>query len=138
MPLPCRSRLRTAVALLVIVALGLISRHHAMPELCVAYVGDVLWGSLFFALAALAQPAATARQLWVAATIVTELIEVSQLYQAPWAQAVRATRVGGLLLGHSFSWSDTLCVAVGTTAAALVEWSATRRSRVAARGHGLS
>jgi hypothetical protein len=34
---------------------------------------------------------------------------------------VRTTPLGGLLLGHSFSWSDTLCVALGTTTAALLD-----------------
>lgn len=85
------------------------------------YVGDVLWGALFFGLAAFARPSAATLRLWVAATVTTEVIELSQLYQAPWAQAVRATRVGGLLLGHEFLWSDVVCVAVGTTAAALLD-----------------
>jgi hypothetical protein len=132
--MPRRSRSRSLLALLAIIAVGLISRTRFMPELCVAYVGDILWGSLFFVLAALLQPGATTRRLWLTATLATELIEVSQLYQAPWAQAVRATRVGGLLFGHSFSWSDTVCVAVGATLAALLEylgWRATRRQNPA-------
>ena len=100
-----------------------------MPAFCIAYVGDILWGGLFFALAALARPAASTRQLWLISTAVTELIELSQLYQAPWAQALRATRVGGLLLGHAFSWSDTLCVVLGTTAAALIDRAERQRAR---------
>ena len=104
-----------------LIALGMLSRHPAMPEFCVHYVGDVLWGAFFFVLAAVARPSATAIHLWLASTGVTELIEVSQLYQAPWAQALRSTSFGGLLLGHSFSWSDTLCVALGTTAAAWLD-----------------
>jgi hypothetical protein len=92
-----------------------------MPDFCVLYVGDVLWGAMFFVLVGCVRPAATTRRLWLLATAVTELIELSQLYQAPWAQALRATRVGGLLLGHSFLWSDLLCVALGTSAAALAD-----------------
>ena len=117
-----RRRSRIALALLGLVALGGISRLDFMPAFCIAYVGDVLWGSLFFALAAFACPAASTRRLWLAATALTELIELSQLYQAPWAQAVRSTHLGGLLLGHYFSWSDTICVALGTSVAALVEY----------------
>lgn len=100
--------------------LGLVSRRPGMPELCVLYVGDVLWGAFFFAQAAGLCPASPTFAAWLAATGITEAIELSQLYQAPWAQTVRATRLGGLLLGHSFSWSDMLCVALGTTIAALV------------------
>jgi hypothetical protein len=104
-----------------LVALGLGSRRPGMPAFCVLYAGDVLWGAMFFTLAAWLRPRATTFQLWLAATAVVEAIELSQLYQAPWAQTVRETRLGGLLLGHSFSWSDAVCVALGTTIAALVE-----------------
>jgi hypothetical protein len=66
-------------------------------------------------------PSAAPLRLWIVATATTELIELSQLYQAPWAQALRATRLGGLLLGHEFLGSDTVCVAHGATAAALLD-----------------
>jgi hypothetical protein len=92
-----------------------------MPELCVLYVGDVMWGAFFFVLAALVRPSATTFRLWVASTAVTELIELSQLYRAPWAEGLRATRLGGLLLGHAFSWSDVVCVALGAAMAAGVD-----------------
>jgi hypothetical protein len=120
MPTTARSRPRLALAAVVLVVLGLVSRRPGMPELCVLYVGDVLWGAFFFTLAAALRPASPPFALWLAATGITEAIELSQLYQAPWAQTVRATPLGGLLLGHSFSWSDALCVALGTTIAALV------------------
>ena len=133
MRLRTRRRSHIAVALMTLVAAGLASRLPLMPALCIAYVGDVLWGSLFFALAAFARPAASTLRLWLGSTIVTELIELSQIYQAPWAQAVRSTHVGGLLLGHAFSWSDTVCVALGTTAAALFEWTNQRQRTPAKR-----
>ncbi len=117
-----RRRSRIALALLGLVTLGVISRLDFMPAFSIAYVGDVLWGSLFFALAAFARPAASTLQLWLASTATTELMELSQLYQAPWAQVIRSSHVGGLLLGHAFSWSDTVCVALGASAAALFEY----------------
>jgi hypothetical protein len=92
-----------------------------VPEFCVLYVGDVLWGALFFWLAALACRSASSLRLWLVATVTTELIELSQLYQAPWAQGLRATRLGGLLLGHAFSWGDVVCVALGAAVAAGVD-----------------
>jgi hypothetical protein len=118
---PRRKRANAVSAVLALVAAGLTSRLAFMPALCTAYVGDVLWGSLFFALAALAWPAAPTRKLWLGSTIVTELIESSQLYRAPWAEAARSTHLGGLLLGHAFSWSDVVCLIIGTTAAALFD-----------------
>lgn len=122
-----RRRLRIALWVVALIALGLASRRPGMPEFCVLYVGDVLWGALFFELAALAWPSAASLRLWVVATVTTEVIELSQLYQAPWAQGLRATRVGGLLLGHDFSWSDVVGVAVGAGAAALLDAQWRRR-----------
>lgn len=114
-----RSRTRLATQVAAWVVLGLASRWPHLPEFCILYVGDVLWGALFLTLAAWLAPAATTPRLWASATAAVEVIELSQLYQAPWAQEIRATALGGLLLGHSFSWSDVLCVALGTSAAAL-------------------
>ena len=48
MPPRPRRRSRIALTLLALVVVGLASRLPFMPDFCVAYVGDVLWGSLFF------------------------------------------------------------------------------------------
>jgi Protein of unknown function (DUF2809) len=119
-PATLRKRLLLTLWLLVVVAAGLGSRSPGMPAFVLLYLGDVLWGVLFFLLGAWCWPEATLLRVWGTSTLVTELIEVSQLYQAPWAQAVRATRLGGLLLGHAFLWSDVVCVATGTSLAALI------------------
>jgi hypothetical protein len=36
-------------------------------------------------------------------------IELSQLYHAPGIEALRHTRLGGLVLGFGFLWSDLVC-----------------------------
>ena len=41
------------------------------------------------------------------------LIEVSQLYHAPWIDSIRRTTLGGLVLGFGFLWSDLACYAAG-------------------------
>jgi len=51
---------------------------------------------------------------------------VSQLYHAPWLDAVRATRPGALALGQGFLWSDLACYAAGVGAAALIDLSMRR------------
>ncbi len=48
-------------------------------------------------------------------------IEFSQLYHAPWIDSLRATRLGGLVLGFSFVWSDLLCYSAGVLIGAFVE-----------------
>ena len=40
-------------------------------------------------------------------------IEISQLYHAPWIDAIRNTILGGLILGFGFLWSDLVCYTIG-------------------------
>ena len=71
---------------------------------------------------------------WTLATATTELIELSQLYHGPVAERIRATALGGLLLGHEFLWSDVLGVALGATAAALFESRVQSRANAGVSG----
>ncbi|WP_410503428.1 DUF2809 domain-containing protein [Hymenobacter sp. AT01-02] len=43
-------------------------------------------------------------------------IELSQLCHTPWLMQLRATRLGALVLGHGFLWSDLACYGVGILA----------------------
>lgn len=72
---------------------------------------------------ALVLPRAGTRRLALAALVFAVLIELSQLYRAPWIDAVRASRPGALVLGQGFLWSDLACYAVGVSLAALVDRS---------------
>ena len=52
------------------------------------------------------------------------LVEVGQLYHAPWIDSIRRTTLGGLVLGFDFVWSDLACYAVGVGLGVLIEaWS---------------
>jgi hypothetical protein len=101
-----------------VISLGLGSRRFDAPEFVELYVGDVLWGVLFFLVYALIWPSASSQRLGAWAIVTTELVEFSQLYQGEWALRLRATRLGGLLLGHFFLWSDVVCVFLGGALAA--------------------
>lgn len=48
-------------------------------------------------------------------------IELSQLYHAPWIDGIRHNRIGGLILGFGFLWSDVLCYSVGIAFGFLAE-----------------
>ena len=50
------------------------------------------------------------------------LVEVSQLFHAPWIDSIRRTTLGGLVLGFDFVWSDLACYAVGVGLGLLIEW----------------
>jgi hypothetical protein len=100
-----------------------------VPEFVARYTGDVAWGAMFFVLFAAAFPRTRSVWTWLLALGTTELIELSQLYQAPWAVHVRATPVGALLFGRGFLVSDMVCVAAGATTAALVNAALYKGSR---------
>ena len=53
-------------------------------------------------------------------------IELSQLYQAPWINAVRETRPGALVLGAGFKWTDLVCYTLGCLMGVLGELSVPR------------
>ena len=55
------------------------------------------------------------------------LIECSQLYHAPWIDAIRSSTLGGLILGWQFVWSDIFAYTLGVCAAALLECSKRNR-----------
>ncbi len=50
------------------------------------------------------------------------LVEISQLYHAPWIDSIRQTTLGGLVLGFGFLWTDLVCYSVGIGTGALTEW----------------
>jgi hypothetical protein len=49
-------------------------------------------------------------------------VEFSQLYTAPWIDAIRATIPGKLVLGNTFKWGDLLAYTVGIALGAWAEW----------------
>ncbi len=96
--------------------MALVTRKFgsAFPKIVTQYAGDVLTGVFgFFGIRSLF-PTLSLPYVALIAYFTCVSIEVLQLYQAPWIQAVRHTPPFGLLLGYGFLWSDVLCYALGT------------------------
>lgn len=135
MPTPRRSIVLYLALTLATIALGLATRQFpsVFPALVAEYGGDVLWASMMLWLMALVRPTAATRSLALSALGVSFAVEVSQLYHAPWIDAVRATRSGALVLGQGFLWSDLASYTVGVVlAAALDMWCVSRQPAPAA------
>jgi hypothetical protein len=94
---------------------GLASRRYGpwLPWWVVAYAGDALWALLVFWLVGLVRPCWRSRGVASAAWCFAVAIEISQLYHAPWLDALRHTTLGSLVLGQGFLWSDIGCYTVG-------------------------
>lgn len=86
-----------------------------------AYAGDTLWATAAFLVLGLALPRASTVLVAALAMTVSVLVELSQLYHAPWIDAIRRTSLGGLVLGFGFVWSDLACYAMGVGLGAGVE-----------------
>jgi hypothetical protein len=110
-----RNRCIHLLLLVITIAAGLASRHFSayLPHWVQLYLGDALWAFMVFLLFGFIFPAKTS--LWVALLTLafSYCIEISQLYHAPWIDALRANRLGGLVLGFGFLWSDLVCYTVG-------------------------
>ncbi|MEO5567678.1 MAG: GNAT family N-acetyltransferase [Gemmatimonadaceae bacterium] len=112
------------------VAIGIATRRYptAFPSLIARYGGDALWAGMVFWVIVLVRPAVATRHAAIIALAIAFSVELSQLYQVPWIDAVRASTIGSLVLGHGFLWTDLVCYSVGVTLMAALD-GALRRSR---------
>lgn len=100
------------------VALGLIVASFILP------ISLGLWFSgamvAFVGFGFLLRNVSTMR-LALIALGVAWAVEFSQLYHAPWIDTIRSTRLGKLVLGSTFNWSDLLAYAIGIAVSAFME-----------------
>ena len=108
-----RRRLIYIFLVITTIVIGLLSRADFIPILIYPYLGDVLYALMVFFLLGLLFPSMPSIKLTLFAIIICFLIELSQLYQADWINAIRNTRFGGLLLGYGFLWSDLISYLIG-------------------------
>ena len=114
-PAPRRNRWVYAIAIIVVVALGLGSRlyREVLPRFVAAYAGDMLWAVLVFLLASWLWRSARTARLAIGAGVFALLVEVSQLDQTSWLAKFRSISITAPFLGTDFIWTDLVCYAVG-------------------------
>ncbi|PFZ65996.1 ribosomal maturation YjgA family protein [Bacillus wiedmannii] len=110
-----RNRLLYALFTIVIIILGLSSRKlaFALPHLLNAYLGDALWALMIFTGFGFLFPKIDTKKVVFISLLFCYGIEVSQLYHAEWIDSIRATTLGGLVLGYGFLWSDIVAYTIG-------------------------
>jgi len=115
-----QSRTRYFLLICGTIALGLLSRRIPGVPL---FIGDILWAMMIFFIARFLVPKAEPGSVAIYSLLFCYLIEISQLWQAPWLVELRRTLPGRLILGQGFLWSDIVCYSLGI----LIIWSANRR-----------
>src|SRR6266496_250381 len=130
-PPPPRSRVLSAVAMGLVIAAGLALRARMipLPAFVIKYGGGALWALMVFCGVGFLFRRVSTLRVGLIAICISCVVEFSQLYHAPWIDAVRATRLGGLALGATFNWPDFIAYAVGVGVGALVETIVRRGSQ---------
>lgn len=111
-----RNRIIYIFLTILVMSLGLLSRKiNNLPYILDKYSGDCLWALMVFLLFAFIFNKRDTKFITVLSLLFCYGIEISQLYHAPWIDAIRNTTLGGLVLGFGFLWSDILCYTIGIT-----------------------
>ncbi len=116
-----RKRTRYALLILGTIGLGLLSRTSLTPALIYPYIGDVFYALMMYFIMAFIFIHQKPSTLFILAVSVCFLIELSQLYHGPFINSIRQTRLGGLVLGFGFLWSDLVAYAVGGLSGLVIE-----------------
>lgn len=115
-----------ALWVVVVICAGLGSRSESLslPAPVANYAGDALWALMIFLGLGLLLPARRTATVVGLAAAVCCAVECSQLYHAPWIDAVRRTWPGRLTLGDTFALGDIAAYLVGIAAGGVTEWAA--------------
>ena len=131
-----RIRFVYLLAAIVVVIAGLASRRYRgqLPAFVVEYAGDTLWALMVFLLVSTLLAGRPILLRAVITLALAFLVEISQLYHAPWIDSIRQTTLGGLVLGFGFLWTDLVCYSVGVLIGVIAElgsvgrWNASNKS----------
>jgi len=107
-----RSRVLYFCLIISTIIIGLLSRHFAFIPL---FIGDILWALMVYFILRFLFVDKQVKFIVIVSLLFCYVIELSQLYKAPWINDLRHTLFGRLVLGEGFLWSDLLCYTVGVT-----------------------
>lgn len=109
--------------ILLVVCLGLLSRKfsYLLPDAINTYLGDALWAVMIYLMMATIGKSWSVNRVALSSILFCYAIELSQFYHAPWIDAIRNTRLGGLILGFGFLWTDIMAYTLGVSALFLLE-----------------
>ena len=106
-----KNRLKFLLFALLLIPIGLATRTYG-NEFMRLYVGDSLWAMMIYFGLRFLFPSQSLKAFWFALGF-CYFIEISQLYHADWIDNIRQNRLGGLVLGFGFLWSDLVAYFLG-------------------------
>ncbi|MDQ0461201.1 uncharacterized protein YebE (UPF0316 family) [Clostridium sardiniense] len=110
-----KKRFLYIILTIVTMILGLASRKYGslLPNFLMEYSGDALWALMVYFGFSFVFIELSISKRGIIALVFSFSIEISQIYQGVWINKIRATTLGGLILGHGFLVSDLICYTVG-------------------------
>ncbi len=107
-----------------LIGMGLAARKWKVffPDLINVYLGDAIWAAMIYFGIAFIFNRKSLSFIAILSLAFCYCIEVSQFYHAPWIDAIRNTRIGALILGFAFLWSDILAYTLGISLSFLGEY----------------
>lgn len=123
-----RNRILYLILTIITIILGLLSRKvQGLPQIISSYSGDALWALMVFFLFSFLFNKKSTIFILIISIIFSYGIEISQLYHVPWIDSIRATSLGGLILGFGFLWSDIVCYTVGIIIGSVIDFSINKK-----------
>jgi hypothetical protein len=118
-----RNRAVTIILLVLTIAAGLASRHFAamLPPILQKNAGDILWDTAVYFVLTVFSPKAFPGRVMLLSIAVGFAVEFLKLCDIPALQEIRASAIGGSVLGHAFSWTNLVCYAIGALLAMVVD-----------------
>ena len=119
-----KKRLRYLVITIFIMIMGMLSRKYMniFPKVIAPFVGDMLWAMMVYFGLRFLIPKLKLTKTLILAIVFSFSIETSQLYQADWINNIRATTLGGLVLGHGFLFEDLISYSLGIVIGCLLDY----------------
>lgn len=102
---------------------GLLSRRLTayIPDIVDLFLGDALWALMIYFMIKMVFINFTPKKTAILGILFCFTIEFSQLYHSPWIDSIRATAIGGLVLGYGFLWTDLAAYLIGIGVGVLIE-----------------
>lgn len=107
-----------------VMVLGLLSRKlsGSLPEFINFWLGDFLWALMVYFLFRILHSNFTIKTNLLISVSFCYLIEFSQLVHGAFIDSIRATPLGGLVLGFGFLWSDLAAYLAGVLTGAGIDY----------------
>ena len=123
-----RNRTLYAILIIATIGFGLVSRADFIPKLIYPFFGDILYSLMIFFIIGFIFTDFSSLKIALISIGICYIIELSQFYEANWIVEIRNNKLGGLIFGYGFLWSDLISYLVGGALGFSIEYFILKKS----------